>query len=256
MNAIGITEVQQPRQRSFRRWFKGEATLFDIAFGIVAPILCFTFDPFVFRAWMAEGPLLPKYQVFAYLFSGIEIIALIIWLSFGKRLEWKRLIGGVFIAGGVVCLATGCLLLPWSFIGLIVLIGAAGFTPFVTALVFFRNGFRAIRSDDTPVSDERRRLSVVFGSLLAIVAPALLSIAIHQAVSLSVTLVVWGEPQEAAAASEALSWLSPLTGDELDRIVNAYDAEHDNLRRELLRKSYREITGEDLETKKQPRFSD
>jgi hypothetical protein len=38
--------------------------IFDMSFGVVAPIACFIFDPIVFQSGQLPGPLLPSYQTF------------------------------------------------------------------------------------------------------------------------------------------------------------------------------------------------
>ena len=77
--------------------------LFDVTFGVIAPILCFVFDPIVFRSWLFGPPLLGDYQTVAYLFSGLQIILLCFWLltgSGGKILN--SFIGGTLLSGAIM----------------------------------------------------------------------------------------------------------------------------------------------------------
>src|SRR5882762_1519627 len=155
MSTLGITSdgVGQPTRMGFwRRQFAAEATtsqlVFDVLFGIIAPILCFAFDPIAFRNGFGGGPLFAQYQVLVYLFSGLEIVTLVPWLFLREQLPGKRLIGGILLAGGIFCAAIGCILLPFSLFGLLFyFIGAFGFIPFLTAIVYFRNGCRAYRAE-------------------------------------------------------------------------------------------------------------
>ena len=68
------------RPRFWKRQFLGPATtpqiIFDVVFGIVGPVLCFVFDPVVFRGDFLSEPLYADYQLFAYLVSSIEISVL------------------------------------------------------------------------------------------------------------------------------------------------------------------------------------
>ena len=72
-------------QRQFKGPRTSNQTIFDVAFGIVLPLFCFKFDPLVFTGGVGEGPLLENYQLFAYMFSGLEMVALAFWLVRGLR---------------------------------------------------------------------------------------------------------------------------------------------------------------------------
>jgi hypothetical protein len=71
-----------------------------------------------------------------------------VWFALNRHLTaFSAPIGGILIAGGIFSLAVGVRILPYTLIGLIVLIGAAGFTPFLTAFVYFRSGVRAFKAN-------------------------------------------------------------------------------------------------------------
>src|SRR4029453_13024465 len=59
---------------------------FDVLFGIVAPVLCFVYDPIVFKSGF-DRPLYPQFQSVAYMVSAIEIAVLSLWLVCGRRLR-------------------------------------------------------------------------------------------------------------------------------------------------------------------------
>jgi hypothetical protein len=226
--------------------------VFDVLFGIVGPILCFMFDPIAFRGGIAGfgKPLFQAYQVFAYMFSAFAIAALTVWLIFGSRLTLgKRFISGVLVSGSLFCVVIGCVLLPFSVIGLVILIGIFGFTPFATAIVYLRNASRAARSpqDAAPVV---RLGAVVFGCVLTLGAPALLSLTVHQIAAASVNEILHGDSQHVAAATERLQMMRFLANAEVDGLLDAYSGERDSARQDILRNSYREITGEDLEARR------
>ena len=84
MNTLGLgdgrlaPEPRKGRRRAFmRRQFDEtptpEQTKFDIFFGIVFPVVCFVFDPFVFRNFGGGGGLLAEYQFFTYSLAAFEM---------------------------------------------------------------------------------------------------------------------------------------------------------------------------------------
>lgn len=172
-----------PRQlRPFwRRQFGAEATRaqrrFDVAFGLVLPVLCFVFDPVVFRGWLVGGQgFYGRWQTYAYAVSVLELVALAAWLfKAGGEGRPPAALGGVLLAGGVFSLVVGVMIFPLSLAGLIfLLVGIFGFTPFPTAVVYLRNGWRAAnpgRSGDGLRA--RDAAALLFGFVFALAAPAL-----------------------------------------------------------------------------------
>ncbi|HEX6183734.1 MAG TPA: hypothetical protein VFZ44_07480 [Pyrinomonadaceae bacterium] len=167
-------------QGFWRRQFGAQVTpkqrRFDITFGFVMPVLCFVFDPIVFREWLSDAPgLLGRWRFYAYTISALEMVALAAWLfkaSGGGRPP--AALGGMLLAGGLFSLLVGVVLLPFSLLGLILFVGVFGFTPFFTAVVYLRNGWRAAnpgRSGDGLRAGAAAALA--FGFVLALGAPAL-----------------------------------------------------------------------------------
>jgi hypothetical protein len=120
---------------------------FDIMFGFVMPVLCFVFDPLVFHRWLSYKPgLFGRWQFYAYTISALAMVALAVWFFKASRGGGRppAVLGGMLLAGGVFSLVIGVVLLPFSLMGLVFfLVGAFGFTPFFTAVVYLRNGWRA-----------------------------------------------------------------------------------------------------------------
>jgi hypothetical protein len=237
----------------WKRQFAPAVTLpqviFDIIFGVVGPIVCFVIDPVVFRGWLF-GPLLPDYQTFAYLFSGLQIALLCFWLVTGPGWQlWNKLIGGMLLCGALFCVIMGLVLAPFSLIGLAYGVGVFGLTPFLTALVYLRNSGRALRSESPEAESLVGVIIPASGLLLVAGVPLLLSIQIHWTVSRAVTEIVEGDPQHAMFAAQRLVPLRFLASAELDQIVNAYSASSDEKRKELLKSCYREITGDSIENR-------
>ena len=238
----------------WRRQFAPQVTWpqvsFDIVFGIVGPILCFTFDPIVFRGSFGDRPLLGDYKIYVYFFSGLQIIMLSLWLLAGAGFQfWNELVGAGLFLGGMFCLAIGVVLLPFSLVGLMLGIGIFGFTPFLTGIVYLRNGVRALRSPRTDISIFTRAVTFLLGSLVVIGAPLLLGLAIHQAVESSVDEIVHGDAPHASAAAHRIWPLRYFVGVESNKIVTAYQEASDPARKQLLKDCYQEITGEDIEVR-------
>lgn len=146
----GVSYVQQRRAQGFwRRQFDDAPTRaqgwFDVIFGVVMPVFCFYFDPVVFRGgFVNDDGLYAAARFYAYTISALEMVALCAWLSAaGRGGRGPAALAGVLFAGAMFAFVVGVAILPWSAVGLIVLIGALGFVPFLTALVYMRNAWRA-----------------------------------------------------------------------------------------------------------------
>jgi hypothetical protein len=244
----------QPGPRFWRRQFGDAPTRvqfrFDVAFGLVIPVLCFVFDPVVFRGGVINSDgFYQSFRLFAYAASALEMATLACWLLLVRKFPaWSRPAGGVLAAGAFFSFALGVAILPLSLIGLVFAgIGALGFIPFVTAIVYMRNARRALRLNRTgaPVSGGAAA-SFVFGLALALGAPA---VAQHLSAR-----VISSASAEALAGGE----LSPrrrlfvralvrVSGEGLDDIVKQYSWESDDARRASLATAYWEVTGEDIE---------
>ncbi|MCA1635520.1 MAG: hypothetical protein LC802_17965 [Acidobacteria bacterium] len=250
-------ETRADRRRAFmRRQFDAAATpsqtKFDLLFGVALPIVCFYFDPFVFRGFgggSSDG-LLESFQAFTYIIAALEIVTLLLWLVARGRLgEWATAAGGVLLAGALFCCAVGLVLLPFSLIGLLLLIGTLGFTPFLTGFVYLRNGARAARLARNGLSWRANFVgSLVVGAALAFGLAALGHVGVSRFVSASVEGVLAGR-ELSASSSRALRAVGWLADAEFDRLAWDYNGERDPARRERLASAYRELTAEDLETR-------
>lgn len=255
MRELSILEGQSSRTAKpsfWRRQFAPEATrsqlTFDLAFGVIGPLLCFVFDPIVFRGGLAGPPLFPDYQLFVYFLSGLEVMVLCLWLLSGAAFRaWNVLIGGALMIGGIFCVGVGLVLLPFSAVGLMMGIGLFGFTPFLTAIVYLRNGFRAWHFGGQDATKVLRAASLLFGLVLVLGAPALLATGIHNFVASAIDEMIKGDSRHALAAAQGLGPLKYFVAGESDRIVQAYLAESDQARKQILKICYQEITGEDIE---------
>jgi len=220
-------------------------TIFDVSFGIVLPLLFLIVDPVVFKGGVAGPPLLARFQLFAYLVSAIEILLFASWLMAGKNLRViSAAMGGAFIAGGLFSLTVGILILPYSIIGLMILIGALGFTPFVTSWVYARNGIRALRAQHDSLFS--RLGSAVAAAFLVIALPALVGVYVERVANSSVAMLLNGDSRSAEVAVSRLKWLPIIPEVNRREWALAYEREESPEKRQLLEMYYKEVTGEDI----------
>ncbi len=169
MQQNGMLNPTKPAKIGFwRRQFQPQANAkqnaFDWIFGVILPVICFVFDPVVFKGGLGDGALLAKYQPFAYLLCFACLASMTAWLIFGDKLRWLNgFLAGLFFLGGTISLGIGIILFPFSFMGLVILIGALGFTPLFTAIVYLRNSFRALHASKMFLVKTVRIYAFAFG---------------------------------------------------------------------------------------------
>jgi len=78
------------------------------------------------------------------------------------------------------------------------------------------------------------------------VMPALVGHQISMNISKSIDQIVYGNPQEAQVAVDRLKWL-PVSSTSMSQLVDAYSNETRTERKNVLKRYYKEITGEDIE---------
>lgn len=173
---------EEPESGFWRRQFQKKATAaqkrFDWVFGVIMPVVCFTFDPIVFQTKDFFG----DYKTLGYLLSYTSVMALAAWLIWGAKLKWANaFLSGFFAVISVVALVIGITILPLSLLGLLFFfIGALGFTPLFTALVFMRNARRSF--DAARIFFERKTLVHTFllVALLSAIVPPIISVEINR----------------------------------------------------------------------------
>jgi hypothetical protein len=140
--------------------------------GVILPLICLILDPLILKGGTEHSPIFREERVYLYSFFGLEI--LVLSLSLWRKEKLGRASGvaaGMLFSGAVAAAGFGLLLLPFSLLGLLVLIGILGFTPFLTAHAFViqaRLALGAVREGDA-----RRYLplSLALGVLLAFGLP-------------------------------------------------------------------------------------
>jgi hypothetical protein len=249
-NQIG-ERVPIEKRWFWKRQFAGNSTepqlVFDIAFGLVAPILCFFFDPIVFKGGLMGPPILQPYQLFVYAVTALEVSLLAGSMLFGRRLgTWSRVIGGALISGSVVSAVIGVTILPYSLMGLAVAIGLLGFIPFVTAFVYLRAGWRALKNEDKKPAASLAG-ALLAGAILSLGIPALVGLYVSRSASHSIDTILHGNTQQAEIAVGHLRWLPFIPQQNLEPLVQSYLIEKDPNRKVIIKNSYQALTGEDIE---------
>lgn len=240
--------------RFWRRQFNDSPTRaqfrFDIAFGLVIPVLCFVFDPLVFRGdILALNGVGHQFRFFAYTASAFEIVTLACWLFLVRDFPaWSRPAGGVLAAGALFSFTLGVVILPLSLIGLVFAgLGALGFIPFVTAIVYLRNARRALRLNRTgaPVRGGATA-SFVFGLVLALGTPAAAQ-RVAKRVVRSTSAEVLAGTELSPPRQRVMRAVTFLSGETFDDIIRQYEVESEPARRGSLAEAYWEMTGEDID---------
>lgn len=248
MNETSILNTSAADQKPgfLRRQFAATATgpqmLFDAVVGIVLPILCLIFDPFVFRSGGAfGGGLLKSLQVFAYIVIGLEVLTLGLWLASGERIRaWSRAVAGILLTGALFSFIIALVLLPFSLMGLIFyFIGALGFTPFLTAFIYLRNGQRALRVAGANANGSATVATLMLGTVFVLGGPALVQWKISQTVRESVQELTTGGTHQQAAAATRLKLMYRILVVDLDVLVWAYAGSTDQ--------AQKRATGENLQ---------
>ena len=231
---------------------------FDSLFAIVLPILFLVLDPVVFKSPRFLGPAyLEDYQLLAYLFCSLEIGLFLTWRTF--RLPLRRFssaFAGAFFAGAMFSTVIGIVILPLSLLGLMFVLGVFGFTPFITAFVFLRNGVRAGRININGSALRSRLSTAALGAALVIGMPSAVHAKVEHDVSTMVATLISGSAPEAEAAAQRLMSCHYVSRKHSEEIVAAYASESNTAKRALFERTYKEITGDDLQWKYRPALFD
>ncbi len=227
----------------WERQFNGKPTwkqlAFDVAFGAVGPVGCLIADPVVFQPdGVAMYGVLQDVRLFAYLVSAIGVAALGYWVVARKG---SRVLAGVLYGVAVFSLVLGVVMLPISVLGLVVLIGALGFMPFLAAFVFWRNAQRCSLS--APGGQSGPMLTT--GLLVMLLVPGAVQAGASFVGNRALVRVLRGADAETAGDVAILRSIRFAV--RTDRIVDAYLATGDMVERARLESLYTAITGEGIE---------
>ena len=136
-------------RRQFGEIVTAKQRRFDWLMGVFMPMVCFYFDPFVFREWNADSSahaLLGSYQTPAYVLAYAAIMSQTAWMLWGERMGGFALVIGIVLSiAAITSLIIGLILFPFSLLGMFMLIGFLGFTPLMTSIVYARTAVRTLR---------------------------------------------------------------------------------------------------------------
>ena len=230
---------------------------FDVIFGVILPVVVLVVDPIVFQNGIRGGPgVLGDYQIFSYLLCGVQMGLLLLWRSCGSRLtSISAVLGGTLIGGAVFSFAIALLLTPFSIIGMLIVIGVAGFTPYLTGFVYLRNGVRAIKAQDKKIPATVRGWVIVGALISSLVTPYVVSTQYSQAVAMCVSDLLYSEGQDVEVAANRLRWFPNIPPKQRRRIIQAYFSEQHLDKKEILAEYWKRLTGEDI-NEQQYRYRD
>ena len=239
------------RKTFWKRQFQVEATekqkVFDGIFGVVLPVICFLFDPIVFKGgiWGFSDPFFGSYKAFAYILSFALVMALLAFLMFGEKLKWLNgLLSGLFAVGALISLAIGIVISPISILGLIVLIGVLGFTPLFTGFVLARNSARAYKSAQ-PILDKKLRINCfALSAIFSLVLPYLVNVKIHE----TLDLMLNGNVNTVYSVGKKLKYIAPLVN--LNALARQYRVERsaeNTDKQTAIADVYSDLSGENIE---------
>jgi hypothetical protein len=230
-------------KRQFQAQGNSKQKVYNWIFGVILPVICFAFDPIVFKGGFGGSAMFANYKPFAYLLSFTCVMAMAAWLIFGEKLKWLNgFLAGLFFLGGIVSLGVGIVLLPFSLFGLVVLIGALGFTPLFTAVIFLRNAFRALHASKGFLAKEVRAYAFAFG----IIFSASLAWTINSEIKNSLRWIEIGNPQVAYDESRKLKYLAPLVN--FDNLTTIYrNTPKESEKSKAIAEIYKELTGKNIE---------
>lgn len=246
---VEIKEESVERKSFWKRQFQKESTksqkIFDWIFGVILPVICFTFDPIVFESAGVGKSYLGNYKPFAYILSFISVMAMSSFLIWGKKLKWVNgLLAGLFITGSIISFSVGLFILPISLIGLIILIGALGFTPLFSSLVFLRNSIRAYYFAKTCFT----RNVLIRSSILSLIFSFTIPLVINLETQKLISDMKTGDVQTIRKNTKYLKFVAPITNfdsllEDLRGVDNLDDKE------KAISEAYEKLTGENFQRK-------
>ncbi len=242
LNEDGDVEI---KKTFWRRQFQKETTetqrKFDWIFGVILPVICFVCDPGIFKGYDFGFALLGTIKPFAYLLSYVSVMMMAAWLIWGTKLKWlNAFLAGLFLIGGIVSFGIGLILLPFSLLGLIILIGVLGFTPLFASVVYFRNALRAFDSAKPFLDRKVLGNAYILGAMFSLIIPAVINLEINA----ELNRLIKSDAQTIRANSKTLKYLAPITNFDIlvrERITSYYAGEVEKT--QALRELHENLTG-------------
>lgn len=244
------TNEAEPTKGFWRRQFQKDSTVsqkkFDWIFGVILPIVCFVFDPIVFKGGEMGGAAeLGAIKPFAYILSFVLVMAMSARLIWGEKLKWlNAFLAGLFIVGAAISLGIGVILLPLSLLGLVMLIGILGFTPLLTSLVYFRAAIRAYQSAKPFLEKRVLRNTFVLSAIFSVVIPYVVNVEIKK----TMDEMINGDAPTIRADAQKLKYVAPLVNFHALAAKLSYNSREKHDEKTIaLREAYLKLTGKDID---------
>ncbi len=238
--------------RQFAPLFTAQQVVFDVFGGVFLPLACLFFDPIVFQSGpFLGGAMLVQVKIAAYTFIAIQIATLLIWLFAGRHSgRFAGLHAGILFAGAVGSALLGIVLLPLSLIGLMAIIGVLGFSPFLVAWIYLRNGRRALQVASRSTGSGTR-LGGWIAALLVVIAPIAAQAFVVQQTSRLLSVAIDGNLTASTQALETLAewrWaVQPLAN--MDRLVTEFGRETNESRKNRIARAYETVANQNIENR-------
>lgn len=252
MQTLELNGERSTREKGFwRRQFQKESTesqrKFDWIFGVILPIVCFVVDPIVFKGTTFGTAWLGTFKPFAYVLSFVSVMVTSAWLIWGKKLKgFNAVLAGLFAVGGLISLGIGIVLLPFSLLGLFVIIGILGFTPLFTSIVYLRNAVRTYKTAKPFLENKLLINSFILSAVLSFAFPAILNLNVEK----SLDEIKNGNIKTIQYSAQRLRFIAPLV--DFDVLAEEFASEKNRLnneRRDVLAEAYQQLTGENIESR-------
>ena len=221
-----LQEIEWEMRQS--RWdLTAGRLVFDLLFGIAAPVVLFVANEGVFRAPLGERPAVPPYWAdLTYVAAGCVLVGLLLWLLTGaRRPVLGVLLAGPFALGALLSAWLGLRLLEFAFVHVAALQGALGFTPWFTAYVFARHSLRAVRAGADRSPAVAGVALVISAALLAVLLGGLALTAARHAADLELRLF----SKDPADQADAIARVARTRAVDFDRVADIYAAERKTL---------------------------
>lgn len=225
--------------------------VFDVLFGVVMPVFCLLADPIMFNGIFGRG-IAENFRLFGYSLVGFEILCLVVWLTAGRRSAiLSAVLSAALMMGALFSVVVGIVLMPFSIIGLLFIIGVFGFSPWFTAMAFARNAIRAYNFAK-PRLRKIELVSVVAGGILAtIMVPQCahgIQLRAHKKIDRIVEFASTGNTYMLEKnVKELKKFKIILRETDFDTIVKAYMQENDGYRKHLYSSIYSNFTGRNID---------
>jgi hypothetical protein len=215
---------------------------YDFCVGMLLPIICLIADPIVFRDGQWGTAFFRRYVVFAYGFIGLQILALSYSVFGRKTFAW---LGGWLIGGAIFSFILGFLLLPFTLIGLMLIVGILGLAPYFTGFVYLRNGLRMLNEASKTKAAASLQLLFIIGFAGSLFIPALAQYGVFFATQKYTNELLSNNETSRRNALSKLKFLSPIA--DVDSLLTDYESERDPQKKNFIADAYQQITGQNIE---------